>query len=364
MLKLLLRTLGLSFYQRHAGLFLVIFYLLFGAVEGSQLISYHTALLVAICSSPLVLLLLFVIWILYAIKCAFFVKQQLNLENHSFVKNVTCLAKKKQLWLWAKVYVFLLLPIFCYAVLLLLISLKHGYYLTFGLILLQLFAMVFLLSVYTFRISNYTFNVPKQWVNLPQFAIKRPFWTWPLFHLLNEQRVMLLLCKVVSVIFLKAILLMFADVGDDVRVYLTAAMTVVLSHSVLLLNLVKFDAGYLSFAKGLPISSSKKLLQWFGVLIILLLPEMAILFELTNFDLLQSFYILLYFIGSMFCLLALVYWLKADMDRYLKYLLFFFFVSMLAILAAQYLLFSLLLLSLSVSSFLWQYKRIDLRELA
>lgn len=364
MLKLLFKTIGLSFYQRHAGLFLVIFYLLFGAVEGSQLISYHTALLVAICSSPLVLLILFAIWMLYAIKCVFFVKQQLGLENHSFVKNITCLTKKKQLWLWAKVYTFLLLPIHCYALLMLLISLKHGYYLTFGAVLLQLFVMAFLLSVYTFQISNYTFNVSRQWMRLPQFAIKRPFWTWPLFHLLNEQRIMLLLCKVVSVIFLKAILLMFADVGDDIRVYLTAATAVVLSHSVLLLNLVKFDAGYLSFAKGLPIGSFKKLIQWFGVLMILLLPEMAILVQLTDFDVLQLLYIILYFISSMFCLLALVYRLKADMDRYLKYLLFFFFVSMLAILAAQYLLFSLVLLGLSISSFLWQYKRIDLREIA
>lgn len=364
MLKLLFRTIGLNFYQRHAGLFLVIFYLLFGAVEGSQLISYHTALLLAICSSPLVLLLLFAIWILYAMKCVFFVKQQLDLESYSFAKNITCLTKKQQLLLWAKVYIFLLLPICCYAVLMLLISLKHSYYLTFGAVLLQLFAMVFLLSFSTFRISNYTFNVPKQWIKRPQFVIKRPFWTWALFHLLNEQRIMLLLCKVVSVIFLKAILLMFADVGDDIRVYLTAAMAVVLSHSVLLLNLVKFDAGYLSFAKGLPISSFKKLVQWFGVLIILLLPEMVLLFQLTDFNLLQLCYILLYFISSMFCLLALVYWLRADMDRYLKYLLFFFFVNMLAILAAQYLLFSLLLLSVSVLSFLWQYQRIDLRELA
>lgn len=364
MLKLLYRTIGLTFYQQHAGLFLVVFYLLFGAVEGSQLISYHTALLLAICSSPLVLLLVFGIWLLYALKCAFFVRQHLKQDHYGFTNNLTVLPQNKQLLVWVKVYAFLLLPILCYAGFLLLTALKHGFYFTFIAVTAQLSAMLFLLSYFTFRIHNYTFKPAKKWIVLPIVKIKRPFWTWPLFYLLNEQRLMLLLCKLVSFVFLKGMLWMFADVGPDIRVYLTAAMTVALSHAVLLLNLVKFEANYLAFAKGLPITVLKKLMQWLGVVALLILPEMIMFTQLLHFDLAKSLVILFYLASAMLCLLTLVYWLKANIDNYLKYLLFFFFVNMWAILAHQYLLLSLLLLGFALTGFLWKYKRLDLREIA
>ena len=364
MLKLLCRTIGFTFYQQHAGLFLVVFYLLFGAVEGSQLISYHTALLLAICSSPMVLMLVFAIWVLYAFKCALFVRRELKKESYGFTKNLTVLGKSRQLLLWTKVYTLLLLPILGYAAFLLLIALKHGFYFAFVAVTLQLLLLFFLLSLYTFQIHNYTFTVRKDWITLPNFNVKRPFWAWPLFYLLNEQLLMLLLCKLVSFVFLKGMLWMFADVGPDIRVYLTAAMAVVLSHAVLLFNLVKFEAAYLAFAKGLPISTLKKMLQWLGIVALLVLPEMTMFAQLLHFELGNSLVVLFYLASGMLCLLTLVYWLKANMDSYLKYLLFFFFTNMWAILAAQYLLLSLLMLSLACLGFLWKYNRIDLREIA
>lgn len=364
MLKLLYKTIGRAFYQQHAGFFLVVFYLLFGAVEGSQLISYHQALLLAFCTSPLALLLLLGIWILYALKCEFFVKQKLKQENFLFANNLTVLPKNNQIWVWLKMYVLLLLPILGYALLLLLMALSHGHYLTFMAVALFLPLLLLLLALSAFNHHNYAFRITKRWVKLPMLKIKRPFWTWPLFYLLNEQRLMLVLCKVVSFVFLKGMLWMFADVGPDSRVYLTAAMTVVLSHSVVLLNLVKFEANYLSFAKGLPISAFSKLGQWLGVMCLLLSPEMILFVWLVKFDWAQCFAILFYLLSAMLCLLALVYWLKANMDNYLKCLLFFFFVSMWMILAGQFLVFSLLLLGLGSWGLVWKYNRTDLREIA
>ena len=69
-------------------------------------------------------------------------------------------------------------------------------------------------------------------------------------------------------------------------------------------------------------------------------------------------------IGGMLFLKMLVYNLKADTERYMKYLLFFFFVAMLAVLANYYLVFSLLMIAVSVSAFLVKYNKTDLKELA
>ncbi|HTM98655.1 MAG TPA: hypothetical protein VL088_07930 [Pedobacter sp.] len=363
MLKLVTKTIGLSFYRQHIGLFLVVFYLFFGAVEGSQLISYHYAILMAICSSPFILLLLFGVWVLYALKSVFFVKQQLKGESYAFMKEASRLPRKQQYHLWLKTYAFLLLPILSYALLIIAIAIMHQLYwsviaIIFGLVLLH-----FALVGYTYRFTNFAFKMSKQWVSIPSVKLNRPFWLWPLFHLLNEQRLMLFACKVLSLLFLKAMLLLFADVGNDIRVYLTVLLTVVLSHAILIFNLIKFDVFYRSFARSLAINRVKTLLNWVILLMLLLIPELGLLIWLTDFDILRLAYELLFCCGAMLFLFVLIYVIKADMERYMKCLLFFFFTTMLSVLAGYYVVYSLTLLICSTFVFLCKYPRMDLREL-
>ncbi len=365
MLAILNKTIGMSFYRQHVGLFLVAFYLLFGAVEGSQLISYHYAILMAVCSSPLVLAMLFVVWVLYAFKTLFFVKQQLLRESYAFVKEISRSPKQVQYRLWFKLYAFLLLPILGYALLVIFIAIKHQLYLSSIATIVGLSGLLIALTSYTFRLTNFAYKPPSViWVNIPPVKLNRPFWLWPLFYLLQEQAVMLLVCKLVSMLFLKAILLLFADVGDDIRVYLTALLAVVLSHAILIFNLIKFDAAYCLFARSLAISKLRTLANWFLLLILLLVPEFGLLIWLTNFGVLQFTYEVLFCSATMLFLFVLVYLLKADMERYMKYLLFFFFVSMLMILAGYHLLYSSTLLACAAAVFLWKYPRMDLKELA
>lgn len=364
MLKLLIRSLGLTFYQQHIGLFLVALYLLFGMIQGYALIDFHLSLLISICSSTLNLLILFGVWILYAIKCVFFMKQKLVLAEYQFMKVLTALSSKQQFKLWAKFYGFLLLPILSYAVLMLLICVRHQFYFTFFATLLTAFLLIAFLTVYTFRFSNFTFYVFKSWITLPKVAINRPFWTWPLYYLLEEQRMRLLICKVFSILSFKVVLLVFADVGNDIRVYLTALLAVVLSHAVLVFNLIKFDALYSAFAKNLPVCTLLRLFYWVLVFVLLLLPEFGLLIWLSDLNTFQFINCLFFCIATMLGLQMLVYFLKADMEKYMKYLLFFFFVSMLAILAGYYFIFSLLLIPLVVVTFFWRRNNLDLKEIA
>ncbi len=271
MLKLLNKTIGLSFYEQHAGLFLVICYLLFGAVEGSQLISYHHALLMAIFSSPLVWLIVFTVWIAYSLKCYLFVKQKLALPTFKFAAELTKVKLISQHQIWCKVYAFMLMPILSYALLILYTSIRHQYFFSFFATLIGLSAISAMLSFLTVKSSNYNFNPVKPWVKLGLLKTKKPFWSWPLFYLLNEQPVLLFVCKLVSLLAFKSILWVFADVGNDIRVFLTAMLAVVLSHAVLLVNWAKFDASYLSFARTLEITPIKRLSYWLIVLLILLI---------------------------------------------------------------------------------------------
>ncbi|TCC90583.1 hypothetical protein EZ428_15050 [Pedobacter frigiditerrae] len=364
MLKLLIRTIGATFYQQHVGLFLVVFYLLFGMIQGYDLILFHKALLLSICSSPLNLLILFGIWILYAVKSLLFVRQKLSQEDYGFVKELTVVSKKAQIVLWIKVYSFLLIPVLCYATLVLITSVVHQYLVSLFATTGMLGLIMISLAIYTYRFSNFNFNVSKAWLNFPQLKINKPFWSWPIWYLLNEQRIMLLICKIVSFLFFKAILLVFADIPNDIRIYLTALLAVVLSHAVLILNLTKFDAFYNSFAKSLPINAITRLIYWAFVFGLLLIPELILLGASTGITPLQFVNCVLFCLGSMLVLQALVYLLKANTDRYLQYLLFFFFVSMFAIVGGYYLPFSIAMIIFTSVFYLWNYNGLDLKEIA
>lgn len=364
MLKLLIRTIVATFYQQHVGLFLFFFYLLFGMIQGYDLINFHKALLISICSAPQNLYILFAIWIVYAIKTLLFVKQKLNQEGYGFAKEITIIAPKKQVVLWGEVYSFLLLPILCYAVLVLITAVVHQYFFSFFATLIMLMSILVLLSIVTYRFSNFNFKVTKSWFNFSLVRINKPFWAWPIWYLLSEQRLMLLICKGVSFLCFKVVLLVFADIENDIRIYLTALLAVVLSHAVLILNITKYDAFYGAFAKNLPISATNRLIYWVFVFGLFLSPELILLVFSTNISTLLFSYCLLFSLGAMLVLQMLVYFLKTNMDRYLQYLLFFFFVSMFAILGGYYLPYSLIMIVLAVGVYLWKYNNLDLKEIA
>lgn len=270
--------------------------------------------------------------------------------------------KKAQIILWLKIYAFLSMPILCYGFLVLITSILHQYIFSFFITAVVLAAIMILLSNYTYRFNNLNFNSYKAWLSLPAIKVKKAFWSWPIWYLLNEQRVMLLICKIVSFLFFKAILLVFADIQNDIKIYLTALLTVVLSHAMLVLNITKFDAFYNAFAINLPITPIKRLSYWLFIFGLLLIPEFILLVVLTNITLLQFVTCMLFCLGSMLMLQMLVYFLKANADRYLQYILFFFFVNMFAILSGYYLPFSVVTLIICSIIFIWNYNRVDLKD--
>lgn len=364
MLKLLIKTIGIPFYQQHAGLFLVIFYLLFGAVNGSALISFHTALLIGICASPLALGIFLLILTAYALKCYFFVKNRLNMAAYHFVKAVAVKPKAKQDQLWLKTYAFMLLPLLVYTALILFIAIRYQYWLSLITIIFALSLIGFVWLRLTFKNTNYNFKPTKSYINTNQVKIHQPLYLWPLFHLFQEQRLMLFVCKLVSLLVFKAMLWMFADVGNDLRVYLTALLAAVLSHAVLLNQLIKFEAFYMGFTRSLALKPLYKLGSWLLIFFLLLLPELALLSWITPFDVTHLAVAVLFCIATMLAIFTLAILLKANMEKYLMYLLFFFFVTMLAVLAGNYLWYSTLLVISSSAIYLSYTKKIDWKEMA
>jgi hypothetical protein len=360
MLRLLVNTLAKEFYQQHAGYFLMGFYILFGVVEPSQLIGYHKALLLAGISSPIGTALVLASWGVYCVKVHIFIKQKSALSQYNFIKELGTLDRNAQLKLWLILYCVILLPIIIYFFALLILSVYYHFFISLLYIVTIFSALVFGLSFLSYQ--SVTFGFSQQVRRQINFGIKlkRPFLSWPLYYLWNEQSLMLLMCKVLSLFFFKGVLWMFADVGNDTRVLLVALLASVLCHAVLIFTLLKFEIAYLNFCKSLPISIYKRLLGWLSTFTIILLPEWLFLILSSDSNLYSIINGFLFGLAGLLFLLTLLYIVRLNVERYLSWLLFFFFTAMWSVLASCYLLFSLILLGGCTFYYLSNYSRTDL----
>ncbi|KIA88915.1 hypothetical protein OC25_25835 [Pedobacter kyungheensis] len=363
MLKLLVNTLAKSFYQQHAGFFLVGIYILFGVVEPSQLMGYQKALLLSGITSPVGMAIVFTSWFLYSLKVLFFVRQKLAEAQYSYVRETAALHVNMQLKLWLKLFLVMLLPIGVYVVLLIVLSFKYHLFWSALSIVFVFTLLCVILSWLTFRSVTFGFLKRERRSLSTGIQVKRPYFSWPIFHLLNEQPLMLLMCKGLSFIFFKGMLWMFADADTDERVVLVGLLASVLCHAVLIYSLLKFEISYLNFVKSMPVPVFKRVFNWLLIFAIILIPEWIFAMMASHSMLYTFFTAFLFGLASLHLMLTILNIVKLDMDRYLKYLLFFFFIAMWAILVHYGLLFSVLLLVSCSFYYLQFFNKTDLKAI-
>jgi hypothetical protein len=361
MLRLLVKSLAREFYLQHAGFFLVGIYLLFGIVEPGLLIGYQKSLLLAGISSPIGLAIVSFSWFLYALKVYFFINQKLSLTQYQFINEIGKLAKNKQLKLWLSLYSILLLPIIIYVLALAGLSVTYHYLNSLFCILSVFFVFLVGLSFLSYqKVTTGFLTQEKQQIHT-RITLKRPYFTWPLIHLFRDQPLMLLMCKLSSLVLFKAMCWMFADVGNDTRVLLVALLASVLCHAVLVLNLLRFEVSYLNFSRSLPVSIYQRLGHWLLILAIVLIPEWILLIVSSKYNLHSIIHGFLFGLTGLFFLFTALYIGKLNLDNYLKWLLFFFFTSMWAILGHYYFLFCVVVLVCCTSFYLARFHKTDLQ---
>ncbi len=358
MLKLLCKSLGYAFYQQHAAMLLVGWYLLFGAVDGGQVVSYHLTLAQSIAGSELALLLFGGCFFLYGLKASFFIKNQLYQPSYRFLKIMLAAPRFQQRMAWLGLYLFICLPVGLYGLLIAGVALYHHWFGVVGVLLVVIGGGCWGAMQWTFAQFGGLREKTLKKTPLVRWGY-RSFWTWPLFYLVEEKRLAFVVTKLSAVLSLKAILFLLYDVGADFRVWLTAMLGAVLCHSVLLHHLFQFDARYLRFVRGLPIPVWKRLMAWLPVILLLWLPEFILLVLLTSMSATQMGMLLLFSLATSFAMWTMLLLSKGKMDPYLKGVFFLFLTAMWTLLAGYYFIFSLVVLSLSLLIFTWRYRQLE-----
>ncbi len=258
-------------------------------------------------------------------------------------------------------YGVILLPVIIYVFALIGLSVYYQFFTSLVCILIVFFTLIFSLSFLSYQSVTCGFLKAEKEQISSYIEMKRPFFSWPLYYLLNEQWLMLLICKVLSLVFFKSMLLMFADVTNDTRVLLIALLASVLCHATLVSTLLKFETAYLTFSKSLPVPTYKRLVNWLLIFSIFLLPEWIFLIVSSGYDLYSVINGFIFGVSGLFYLLTLLYIVKLNQDSYLRWLLLFFFISTWSILAHYYLLFALVLLGGCSLYYLINFNSIDLK---
>ena len=343
MLKLWIRTFGREFYKQHAGLLLIMFYLLFGWMKSGEILGYLRSILLEFCATPVAISGFCFFLLLYGVKSLTFINQKLSTNVYSFVK-VSCGEKKRnQFKSWLGLYSILLFPPLFFALLVCVTGLYYQYYWSVFSITVYVILLLWGLSRYTFRQVNYTFK-PAKHIFIPWPTVKKPFWTWSIHYVLKKQPLMLIICKVVSFMVFSGIIWIFADSINDIRVYLIALLGATISHSVLLATVLRFERSSLSFLNSLPLSNWNRLLNTLLFVIILFVPEFILFGTKAPLSIYTAGTVFLYSVASLITLKMSLYFLKDNMDKYLKFIFFFFLVSMLSILNNQFLILIVVLL--------------------
>jgi hypothetical protein len=266
------------FYQRHAGLFLVFFLLMFGVVPPQNLLSYHQKLLEAFLGDSVLRIIVFACWLLYAFKCIQFVLQELEKKEMEFLFEANALNKPQRFFASFIALQWILLPIFMYALIAVISALNFSMYgEAFQVIVYSILLSMLSAFVVDYKISHGHDAGLSRSINFLSLRVSKPYVVIILMQVLNDLKIVFFITKLLSIICIY-IALAFCDKGVyDIRVMMLGLLFSMIAHVTLLFELRKFEETKLLYMRNTHQAVFKKYVQYFLVVTILLLPEVLVL---------------------------------------------------------------------------------------
>jgi len=275
--NILQKVLVNHFYKVNAGIFIFLFFALFGLPQ--QPYYFHTALIHGILESQSFLVFVMFVWLLYGLKCIVFIVNQLNDQKLSFLHCLNNLNRRKRVLCLLYVQVLICMPILLYAGAILLIGIKQGKWIyVFEIVVFNI--VLICLSAFTYLIVLERKTLLPR-IPIPSIVIRydKPFFLFSLLHLWHTQKQMLLVTKSFSLLILWIFMHTYEPVGYDIRPLMLCVLLSIISHSAIVVQLKIFDDEGLSFTKNLPISIPNRFLALATTVSVLLIPEFVFVWK-------------------------------------------------------------------------------------
>ena len=330
MTKVLTRIFTTRFYAQNTGFFFLLFYLLFGVVQGGQLISYHYGLLLGIVSNTGGLLLGLSLWLLYNLKCIWYVQATLNSKEFAFLyQTIGSIDGTRQRRIWSGVHIGIYAPVLVYCSLAIIVAITKQYYT--AAIILAVFNLAMCYSpvwIYSYLIKHpgavFFYHRWQQWMNR---NFRKPLPLFYVYELATKRTRSLLVLKIFSCVVLLATFALMKGSEYDVRAVLTGMLIAALLHTIVVFDHRHFEDQFLIFTRALPIPLWKRYIALAITYGVLLLPELGLLIIHTiPYNSWHWLMLIIFSVSVLLMFRCLLYFPRLDQDKYLRWVFVLFCV--------------------------------------
>ncbi|MCX8489886.1 MAG: hypothetical protein ORN54_02340 [Cyclobacteriaceae bacterium] len=275
--QVLNKVLVRKFYERNVGFLFFVFYLMFGVVESNQLINYHLSLIHGVLTSPLFLVGVMGVWILYSAKYSQLILSELAEPHNQFLKDYSRLTKPQQFWPMLFSIFMMDQPVLVYSVFIVGVGFASQQYLAVFLVLV--FHSAKLVACTWIVLSRINSSYERRATKLSpaiQWPWKRYFPFFYLGYFTNQMPLALLFTKAFSLFAIVGFMQITTDHYEN-RTALMGLLFGLMAHSVIIFESRRLEETYLTFSRGLPLPMIKRFLfltVFYGVL---LMPEIVLL---------------------------------------------------------------------------------------
>jgi hypothetical protein len=333
LLYVLIKSLAVPFYKRHAGVLLFVFFLMFGIVESSQIVEYHLALIGGMLNSEVFFAIVLAVWTLYSLKALHFLISTIRQEPYNFLHHLSVLPVGFGFLLFFAVSAFIFLPVIIYTTFIYSVAFQNHYYTI--IIFIALF-QASLCSINGWALTRllHTASLPP-FITVPSFTLPhlKSQFSFYIGYIFKEGKTSLLLSKMFSLTLLY-IIRETLEPGDDFRIIGLTWVFVLLSHTFLVQRLKIFEDQHLAWIRGFPISFGRTFIMYVQLYGLLMLPELMLITASLWRGIFYYEYLLLPLYSGGLLTLIHTYLFKPDRnpERFTSYLFWLFMLCFMLVL--------------------------------
>lgn len=326
----LLKVLVKQFYITNAGFLMFIFFVFFGIVNTSQLVSYHQSLILAMISSPVFMGVVWVAWLLYNFKCMLFCTNTIKAADSIYIYTLKALSPFKQWMIYLLIATLQYMPVFAYSWFVINMAVTRAMLLTammvaaYQLLMLALGAWMIFITINKSSIASWLERITATVTSWQ--VIKLGYYGFLIGNILHEKKMAFAGVKIFSILLLSISFVINGDYFDE-DLFSIFFQLIFVAHAVLAFYCVNFAESQMQFSRNLPVALHKVAATYIFTYSILLLPEGAFILINNHGNLPVTEILLLYLtaVCTLFLYTAILYGCGLNMESYL----FFVFISFL-----------------------------------
>ncbi|CAH0994589.1 hypothetical protein EMA8858_00699 [Emticicia aquatica] len=275
--RILNLTIVQEYYRQNAVFIFAILMFSFGFLRAQE----HTTIIKLVLKLPSMLALTFLVWTLHTIKVILFSLRMLESKNNEFLYHIRLFSPIKRFIAFGLMQFSLIQLTFLYSLWMIKIGIEeHQIWAILAIFGFNIILIIAGIIAFEFRVKrpNSIQIISKPIQNLLS-KYQTPVYLFFIRYLFAKQPVLLLLTKLFSSLILIGICNLYPTDAYDERLLALGGLFVAVGHTVFCQQFFYFENQNLAFTRNLPIPTKKRLLTYLLAYLILLIPEIIVLFR-------------------------------------------------------------------------------------